>query len=356
MLKTYKNLYTKIINFENLVLAAKKASLGKGYKYPVMQFNFNLEDNLIQLNKELKNKNYKPGSYRSFYIYEPKKRLISAAPFRDRVVHHAICNIIEPIFDKIFIFDSYANRKGKGTHAGIRRVQHYIRKNRYLLQCDIKKYFPSIDHEILKEEIRHKISDPDTLFLINTIIDASNEQEFVYDLFPEDDLFTPLYRKKGIPLGNLTSQFFANVYLNRFDHYIKEKLKVKCYARYVDDFILASDDKKFLKEVKRCISEFLIRLRLSLHPKKCHIIKSVNGVTFLGQRIFPGFRLLKKENVKRFCKRIKRLETDLERHAITQNRFKASIAGWKGHAEQANTYRLRKSLEKKYTHCRIKLL
>ncbi|MBN2443827.1 MAG: RNA-dependent DNA polymerase [Spirochaetales bacterium] len=355
-MKTHKNLYAKVISFENLVVAAKKASLGKGNKYPVMQFRFHLEDNLVQLHKELKENRYKPGPYRSFYIMEPKKRLISAAPFRDRVVHHALCNIIEPIFNKTFVYDSYANRKGKGTHAGIRRVQHYLKFNRYVLQCDIKKYFPSIDHEILKNEIKRKISDPDLLFLIDTIVDASNEQEFVYNLFPGDDLFTPLSRRKGLPLGNLTSQFFANIYLNRFDHYVKEQLKVKCYARYVDDFIIASHDKESLKQVSTRISEYFVQLRLLLHPGKCHILKSVYGVNFLGQRIFPDFRLLKKDNVKRFCKRIKRMERDVRKKKITLKRFAAGIAGWKGHAEQANTYRLREGLIRKYTQSGISLL
>lgn len=349
-MKTHKNLFSHIISFENLVCAAKKASLGKTSTYAVMEFTYHLEDNLVQLQKELKNGSYQPGAYCSFYIYEPKKRLISAAPFRDRVVHHALCNVIEPLFDRIFIHDSYANRKGKGTHEAIRLVQRYIRYNRYVLKCDIKKYFPSIDHEILKQEIRRKIGDPYVLSLVNTIVDASNEQEFVYDLFPGDDLFTPLERRKGLPLGNLTSQFFANVYLNRFDHFVKEKLKARCYVRYVDDFIIADNDKENLKKVKVCIGEYLTQFRLTLHPKKCHIIKSERGVTFLGQRIYPGYRLLKKDNVRRFCKRIKQMENGLGEGEILIEGCKASIAGWRGHAGQANTYRLRKNLEEKHRY------
>ncbi|UCE08222.1 MAG: RNA-dependent DNA polymerase, partial [bacterium] len=246
-MKTYKHLFEKIISFENLLVAAQQAGQGKGKKKNVMRFNFVREDNLVQIQQELINKTYQPGAYHAFRIFDPKPRLISAADFRDRVVHHALCNIIEPIFNKGFIFDCYANRKGKGTHAGIRRAQAFLRGNRFVLKCDIKKYFPSIDHEILKQEIRRKIADPETLWLIDTIIDGSNEQEFVYDFFPGDDLFTSQERRKGLPLGNLTSQFFANLFLSRFDHFVKERLKVKYYARYVDDLVYADNDIKFLK-------------------------------------------------------------------------------------------------------------
>ena len=347
-MKTYTNLFEKITSFENLLLAFKNASQCKRSKANVAVFNYNLEENLIVLQQALMDKTYRPGGYRAFHIFDPKKRLISAAPFADRVVHHALCNIIEPLFDRTFIYDSYANRQNKGTHAGIRRVQKFLRGNRFVLKCDIKKYFPSIDHEILKQEIRWRIADPDTLWLIDTIIDGSNEQEFVYDIFPGDDLLTPSNRRKGLPLGNLTSQFFANLFLNRFDHFIKEILMVRYYARYVDDFLISANSIAFLSEVKKEIEAYLANLRLKLHPKKCHILRSDKGVPFLGQVIFPHYRLLKKQNVRRFSKRLPRLVQQLDAGDISQKRFNASIQGWKGHAVQANTFRLRQGLEGKF--------
>jgi len=228
-LKRHKNLYHQICDPENLFLAASKAIQGKRFNDSASRFEINREHEILQLKNELTSKSYQPGQYKSFYIYEPKKRMISAAPYRDRVIHHALCNIIGPLFESAFIFDSYANRKDKGTHRAILRYQHFARKYKYVLKADIKKYFPSIDHEILKTTIRRKIGCKDTLNLIDHIIDNSNPQEPVFDIFPGDDLFTLLTLKKGIPIGNLTSQFFANIYLNPFDHFVKEKLRCKAY-------------------------------------------------------------------------------------------------------------------------------
>ncbi len=183
-MKRYGNLWNKIVTFDNLLLAAYKAQRGKRFRDNVLSFNYKLEDNLLQLQKELTNKIYQPGKYKSFYIYDPKPRLISAAPYRDRVVHHALCNIIVPIIEKTFIHYSYANRLDFGTHKALERFIYLARNYRYILQCDIRKYFPSIDHEILKALLRRKIKCSDTLWLIDTIIDHSNPQEFVLEYFP----------------------------------------------------------------------------------------------------------------------------------------------------------------------------
>ena len=198
-MKTYNHLFEQICSFENLLSAAKKAQKGKRSKQDVAMFNFRLEHELLKLQEELLNGTYQPGEYYEFYIFEPKKRMISAAPYRDRVVHHALCNVIEPIFDKSFIYDTYACRKGKGTHRAVERFTQFCRKNKYVLKCDIKKYFPSIDHEILYELICHKIRDRRTLWLIKLIIDSSNEQERVLEYFENDDLLTPLERRKAFP-------------------------------------------------------------------------------------------------------------------------------------------------------------
>jgi len=293
-------------------------------------------------------RSYQPGAYDSFYIYEPKKRLISAAPFRDRVVHHALCNVIAPLFESSFIFDTYANRIDKGTHRAIKRFQKYLRSYRYVLKCDIKKYFPSIDHEILKAEIRRKIADQQTLWLIDLIIDSSNPQEPVLDYFPGDDLLTPIERRKGLPIGNLTSQFFANVFLNRFDHFVAEVLGLSAYIRYVDDSVTFSDYKNELVEVLYKSEKFLAPFRLKLKHSKCHIFRTDVGIEFLGQRVYPTHRLLKKSNVKRFCKRLSKFELKIVSGEMSRQEAQQRIASWLGHARQADTFRLRRSLAKKF--------
>lgn len=347
-MKTHKNLFPQIVSFENLLQAADLASKGKRNRPNVIQFYLNLEDNLFLLQEQLMNRAYQPGAYDSFYIFEPKKRLISAAPFRDRVVHHALCNIIEPLFESSFIFDSYANRVNKGTHRAIKRFQKYLRNYRYVLISDIKKYFPSIDHEILKAEIRRKIADQQTLWLIDLIIDSSNPQEPVLDYFPGDDLLTPIERRKGLPIGNQTSQFFANVFLNRFDHFVTEVLGFSAFIRYVDDFVTFSNHKNVLVEVLHESEKFMKNFRLKLKYSKCHILKNDIGIEFLGQRVYPTHRLLKKSNVQRFSARLKKFESKIAVGEMSHKEVQQRIASWLGHAKQADTFRLRRSLAKKF--------
>lgn len=343
-MKTHTNLYPGICSFENLLSAARKAQKGKRLQENVGRFNVNLEHELVRLQRELLDKSYQPGSYREFLIYEPKKRMISAAPYRDRVVHHALCNVIAPLFEKTFIFDSYANRVGKGTHRAILRYQEFCRKNAFALKCDVKKYFPSIDHEILKAEIRRTIACPDTLWLIDRIIDGSNEQEPVLEYFPGDNLFTPFERRKGLPIGNLTSQFFANVYFNRFDHFVKEQLGCKYYLRYVDDSVVLENDKSWLWQVKREIDNYLEKYRLRLHEHKCQIRRTEQGVTFLGFRMFPHFRLLRRENMVRARRRLRRLQAGYAAGELSWDEVTRAVHGWLGHASFGDTYRLREKL------------
>lgn len=345
-MKTYKNLFDTICSFDNLYAAAEKAQRGKRSQDNVARFNLNLEKEILRLQRELQQQTYQPEAYESFFIYEPKKRLISKAPYHDRVVHHALCNVIGPIFESSFIFDSYANRIGKGTHRAVLRFQEYQRRFRYVLKCDIKKYFPSIDHEILKQIIRKKIADQKTLWLIDTIIDNSNPQEPVIDSFPGDDLLTPVERRRGLPIGNLTSQFLANVYLNDFDHYVKEQLHCPAYLRYVDDSATLANDKAFLHEVKWGMEEYLAGLRVKLHPNKCHIFLSELGVDFLGYRVFPTHRKLRMSNALRFRRRFKQMAAKYREGRITLPEVNASIQSWLGHARFADTYQLRRSIFK----------
>ena len=320
--------------------AAGKAQKGKKFKTGTAFFNLNLEKELLSLQDELSKGTYTHGGYRDFFIYDPKRRLISAAPYRDRVVHHALCNIIEPIFDNAFIYDSYACRREKGTHAAIDRFTVFSRKNSYVLKCDIRKYFQSIDHEILKKTVSRKIKCKKTLWLISTIIDSRTDHTGI-EYFKGDDLFTPYERKKAIPIGNLTSQFFANLYLDRFDHYIKEKLHCRYYIRYVDDFVVLGNSKERLGKVKKKIEDYLDSLRLKLHKRKCRVYRVKEGVTFLGYRIFPTHRLLKKGNALHMRRKLKKLSRQYSEGRISLEKIQQCIQSWISHAAHADTWKLR---------------
>jgi retron-type reverse transcriptase len=340
----YGNLYPQIIDFENLLLAAQKAEKGKRFRENVLAFNYNLEHELLRLKQELINRTYQPGEYRTFYIKEPKTRMISAAPYRDRVIHHALCNIILPLIERSFINDSYANRVNFGTHSALRRFTKFARSSRYVLQCDIQKYFPSIDHEVLKNLLRRKIKCCDTLWLIDTIIDNSNEQFAVNEHFNGDDSSTPHQRRRGLPVGNLTSQFFANVYMNNFDHFIQEQLKVKKYLRYVDDFALFSDDREFLADARLALEEYLDKLRLKIHPIKSQLFETKLGANFLGFRVFPDYIRVRTENLRRARRRLKKMQKDYAQGQITLEQVSRSNQSWFAHLEHGDTWQLRKQI------------
>lgn len=343
-MKRSGNLYPKITDYSNILSAARKAQKGKRFKENVLRFNYNLEKELEKIKAELDSKTYQPGKYKTFEIYEPKRRMISAAPYRDRVVHHALCNIICPIFERTFIRDSYANREGFGTHRALRRFTQFVRSSQYVLQCDIQKYFPSIDHEILKQQIRRKIKCTDTLWLIDTIIDNSNEQKTVLNYFPGDDLFAPLKRRRGLPIGNLTSQFFSNVMMNSFDHFIKEKAGVSKYLRYVDDFALFADDRQFLVEARQAIEEYLAQLRLKIHPFKSQLFETKKGASFLGFRILTDCIRVRTENLRRARRRLRQLQKDYAQGKIELVDIIHSIQSWEAHLMHGDTWQLRQQI------------
>ena len=301
-------MYTKLCSWDNLIGAYRKASKGKRGKAPVAAFEYRLEDNLIRLQQELEEKTYRPGGYESFFIHEPKRRLISAAPFRDRVVHHALCNLIGPIFERSFISDSYANREKKGTHRALNRCQQFARRYRYALQCDVEQFFPAIDHQLLRETLARKIADADVLELIDHILESGvgvlNEQ-YTMVYFPGDSLFAGL-RPRGLPLGNLTSQFWANCYLNPFDHFVKRELRCEGYLRYVDDFALFADDKATLWAYREALVERLARLRLTIHPG-AQPRPVTEGLPFLGFIVYPDRRNLKRRKGVHFRRRFRAL-------------------------------------------------
>jgi len=312
-----------------------------GLKYP---FHYDLERHLLELQRELAEGSYEPGPYRAFHIRDPKPRLISAAPYRDRVVHHAVCQVVEPIFEASFIHDSYANRVGKGTHKALDRCTHFARRHSYALKCDIRRYFPSMDHEVLAGLIARTIKCPGTLDLLQLIIAHSNPQEEALFHFPGDDLFTAHERRRGLPIGNLTSQVFANVYLNGFDHHVKERLGCRAYLRFVDDFLVFSDDKAWLADLLPQLQGYLDGLRLRLHPRKCQVSPTRCGVEFLGWQVFPDHRRLRRATGIRFQRRLRELAQGYSAGKVEREQVQASVMSWLGHLKHGDTAGLRGKL------------
>ncbi len=322
--KVVRHIFKEIISLENLFLAWKEFKRGKTSKIDVQDFSLFLEDNIFNLYYQLANKSYQHSDYTSFYIKDPKLRHIHKACVRDRVLHHAVFRILYPIFDNSFIFDSYSCRIKKGTHKAVNRLQAFSRKlsknntkTCYILKLDVRRFFYSVDHNILIFLIKKKISDKDAIWLIKRIIQS----------FP-----------KGIPLGNITSQLFANIYLNELDYFIKHNLRIKYYIRYCDDFIIIDNDKEYLKKIILVISNFLNNnLKLSLHPDKIIIKKYHQGIDFLGYVNFPYYRTLRTKTKKRMFKKIKQ--------RITDQFFDQTLQSYLGVLKHCNGYKLEKEIK-----------
>ena len=345
-MKTYKQLYPQITDFENLYHSFKKAARGKRKKSDVADFEYNLEANLFALQAELESESYQPGRYFSFRIQDPKPRLISAAPFRDRVVHHALCNVIEPIWERRFIHDTYACRVGKGTHAALHRATEFSRRYPYVLQCDLEHFFPSMDHEILFGQLTRLIADKQTTRLCKKILDSGasiHKSDYEMRYFPGDTLLA-VNRPRGLPIGNLTSQFWGNLYLNPLDQFVKRELKCKGYIRYVDDFLLFDNDKKKLHEWRAAIIQFLASLRLTLHNKRAVVFPVKTGIPFLGWRTYPTHRRLRRYNGVRFQRRFAKQRKDFMRGELSFEKLDASVQAWIAHLEHGDTWGLRRSL------------
>jgi len=330
-MKTHKNLYPQVWDFENLLIAAKLAQRGKRREPDVYAFNTQLEKKLLRLQEQLKSKTWTPGKYRDFYVYEPKKRLVSAAPYEDRVVHHALCRVLEPIWEKMFIYDSYACRVGKGTHAAADRYTQFSRKAKYVLKCDIRKYFENVSHEVLIGEIGRYVNDEGILWLVRMILSSNNARPAA----------SP---GCGIPIGNLTSQFFANVYLNRFDHWVKEDLRHRYYIRYVDDFVVLADDKAVLHAAFRQIEDKLGEIGLAVHPKKRWVFPVTEGCDFMGYRIWPEHRRLRPKTGYHSRRKLVLKARRFNEGEIPLDRVKASIAAWIGHVKHDDTWGLRRAV------------
>jgi RNA-directed DNA polymerase len=332
---TYSDLFPRIYEFENLYEAYRLARRGKRAKHDAIRFRANLEGNLIELQNQLIWKTYRTGAYRKFTIFEPKEREIASLPFRDRVLQHALVRVIEPIWQCRFIDDSYACRPGKGTHAGADQAERFLRivqrnsGQAYALKADVAQYFASIDHQVLIGLLRKRIGCSLTLDLLREIIDSNGQ-------------------RVGLPIGNLTSQLFANIYLHELDQFVKQGLRERYYLRYMDDFCVIGPDRGKLHEIRRQAEEFLsVSLKLRLNRKtQVFPVRASRGraLDFLGYRIWPTHRKLRKASERRMRRALKKFVALNQRGSIDLQRVRASVASWVGHAHHADTYRLRARL------------
>ena len=320
----HSNFFNDITSLENLLEAWKEFLNGKRSKQDVQAFQQNLMSNILSLRSELRNKTYRHSAYHAFNISDPKPRNIHKASVRDRLLHHAIYRVLYPYFDKRFIADSYSCRLNKGTHKALERFKAFsckVSRNNthtaWILKCDVRKFFASIDHEILSNILAKHIKDQDTLWLLGRIVSSYKIQ-----------------KGKGLPLGNLTSQLLVNIYMNEFDQFVKHKLKAEYYIRYADDFVIFSEDRKSLENLIPQIKTFLAtKLKLSLHPDKVSIKTLASGVDFLGWVHFPHHRVLRTSTKRRMLKN------------LSVNKSKETKASYLGMLRHGSTYKLRQKLE-----------
>lgn len=359
IIKRHGNLWNKITDVENLYLAERKAGKCKTTRKPVVKVRKDLDNYLITLHNSLVNNTYTNSNYRIYSIYEPKLRLIYTLPYYpDRIVHHAIMNILEPIWDKLFIDTSFACRKGRGQHKGLTKTFRYVRKYKYCAKLDISQFYVNIDHEILKKILRKKLKDSELLKLLDLIIDGISTRdaniEFLSNLNSKDAcimkekllIYTQEFgaRKAGVPIGNYLSQWFGNLYMNELDTYIKYELKCGAYVRYCDDFILFSNNKEELHTFVKVIRKFLYD-KLKLLLSKSSVFPVTRGVDFLGYRMFPsGYVLLRKRTTKRVKKRIKKLKRSISSHTVNWDYAMAMLASTNGWLKWANTYNFKNNL------------
>lgn len=327
MPKTARHIWKNVLEWENLLRAAREASRGKRYRREVLFFNARLEENLLQLRRLLQAGTWKPGQYRQFFVFEPKRRLIHAPAFADRVLHHALVQVIGPYFERRFVFQSFACRMGKGTHAASEYLTGMLRKAAagpvYVLKADVEKYFYSIDHEILLRVAARTIGDPDVLHVLRALVTKNGCIE----------------GGRGLPLGALTSQLLANAYLDQLDHYIKDTLGVRFYVRYMDDFVILHHDKAELWRLLAEIRDFLAcELHLNLN-RKTRVFPVSQGVDFAGYRHWPDHTLPRRRNVARAKKRFRGLSRLYARGEIGLDTVRASMASFTGYMKHCDGWR-----------------
>ena len=334
---TYK--YEEIVSIDNLLLAWQEFLRGKRKKYDIQEFSLRLMDNLFSLHRDLIHHTYKHGGYQEFKINDPKPRVIHKAAVSDRLVHHALHRLLFPFFDKIFIADLYSCRRHKGTHRaanGFRKYFYQASQNNttscWVLKCDIRKFFANIDHQVLTKILTTYIPDKNILKLLETVIES----------------FSTIQDKRlGLPLGNLTSQLFANIYLNTFDQFIKHNLKAKFYLRYADDFVFLSADKDWLEKQISEVGRFLSdELKLELHPDKIFLKTLASGVDFLGLVNFPDHRILRTSTKRRMIRKIKEKEKDLAIGLIGRDKFYETVNSYLGMLKHCCGEKIRREINK----------
>lgn len=338
--KEMKMDYSTLYEFDNLYNAYKKARKGKRWKGATVKYEMNALEATLYLQHLLKTKNYKMGKYNVFKVYEPKERVIMSTTFKDKVVQHSLCdNIIEPALERTFIYDNCASRRNKGVHFGLDRLSGFLREfhrrhgcDGWVLKCDISKYFYSIDHNVLKSQLRKHIQDEDIIELLDVIIDSTDNP--------------------GIPIGNQTSQFFALLYMNGLDHFVKEKLRIKYYGRYMDDFYLIHEDKQYLQYCRREIEGYVGNLKLRLNNKTA-IFPIKNGLNFLGFHTYltesgKAIRKLRRDSKQRMRRKLKKFKELYAARKITKEEINASFESWKSHASHGHCYHLIRNMQKYY--------
>jgi len=324
MIIAMHDVYKDIISVENLLSAWQEFLRGKGKRNDVAIFSLDLSKNIYSLHQDLLYKRYEHGPYSAFNISDPKPRNIHKACVRDRLLHHAIYRVLYPYFDKKFIYDSYSCRNLKGTHMAMRRFRRssdeFSKKHMicWVLKCDIKKFFASIDHSILVAILRKHIADEDTIWLIEQVINSFSSTE----------------KGKGLPLGNLTSQLLVNIYMNEFDQYIKHELKVKYYIRYADDFVLIHQNKQqLITNVRYIVCYLNDELKLKLHPNKVSIKTIASGIDFLGWKHFPDHRVLRTATKRRMFNKL-----------TEKNYQKETLQSYLGLLKHGNTLKIREKI------------
>lgn len=326
-MKRTGHLFARVCAFKSLTEAAMRAAKGKKTKPRVALFLWDLESEVIRLENELRTKSYRPRPYRTFNICDPKERTICAADFRDRVVHHAVCRVLEPIFERALIGGTYACRKNKGPLKAVNRAKSFSRRYKYFLKLDVHKFFDSVDHGVLKNQLRCKVKDPHVLWLLDVFIDHPVPWTLA---------------GKGIPIGNLTSQHFANFHLSGLDHYIREDLRIERYVRYMDDLVLWADEKDTLWDATARIESYLHdRLGLGIKSGGLLLAPVLQGLPFLGLRIFPGVVRIDRRGWRRFRRKVMAADHKLRTGAVDHDTWQRSMASLVGHMQQADTRNLR---------------
>lgn len=324
-MKRVGHLIEKIAALDNLYLAYAKACRGKRLKKEVMLFEANFDQNIALLRESILSGKVDVGNYYYFTIHDPKERVICAASFHERVLHHAIMNVCHPYFDRSLIDDTYATRIGKGVYAALHKAKNGISKEQWLCKLDVRKYFDSINHEVLKEMLKRKFKDARLLQIFFSIIDSYSHGE-----------------GKGLPIGNLTSQYFANMYLSCFDHFAKEQLKVKMYVRYMDDILMAFDQKQTMKEIEHQLRHYA-ESQLMLQLKPPVFVKGGTGCVFLGYRVRPHYITLSGRSKRRFRSKYLKYKKMFETGIFSEKEYQAHLLPLFAFVRQAKSKCFRKN-------------